>query len=167
MLAVATAAGAVLAAALIPLAGAPAAGADPAAVGDAVTADQFSDLLTGEGTQADQAVDNFYQGIANFFAPEAMGNAATADLLGMSTGEGTQADQAVDNFLQGIANFFPPEVDEGGIFDPDAGFCGTLFSCLPEAPGDQMIDSLYLAINTAFQPEGPIDVFLQSLLGIA
>src|SRR5246127_3658209 len=104
------AAGAVLAGALITLAAAPTAGADPAAVGNAVTADQFSDLFTGEGTQADQAVDNFYQGIADFFSPEATGNMVTADQFSdLLTGEGTQADRAVDNLYQGIADFFSPE----------------------------------------------------------
>jgi hypothetical protein len=105
-----TAAGGFLAAGLTSLSTLPVAHADPAAVGAAVTADQFSDLLTAEGTQADNAVDNFYQGIANFFAPEAMGNAVTADQFSdLLTGEGTQADNAVDNFYQGIANFFAPE----------------------------------------------------------
>lgn len=102
--------GAFVGGALITLAGAPTAAGDPAAVGAAVTADQFSDLFTGEGTLADHAVDNFYQAIANFFSPEAVGNAVTADQFSdLLTGEGTPADNAVDNFYQGIANFFSPE----------------------------------------------------------
>jgi hypothetical protein len=108
VLGVSTAAGTALAAALTTLASVPTAGADPAAAG--VTADQFSDLLTGEGTPADNAVDNFYQGIANFFAPEAVGNGVTADQFSdLLTGEGTPADNAVDNFYQVIADFFAPE----------------------------------------------------------
>ncbi|HEY9303886.1 MAG TPA: hypothetical protein VIO95_06315, partial [Mycobacterium sp.] len=94
------------------LANAPTASADDgiaAAVGNAATADQFSDLFTGEGTQADRAVDNFYQGIANFFSPEATTGTLTADQFSDPfTGEGTAADQAVDNFYQSIANFFAP-----------------------------------------------------------
>ena len=113
------AAGAVLAGALITLAAAPTAGADPAAVGNAVTADQFSDLLTGEGTQADHAVDNFYQGIANFFSPEAMGNAVTADLFSdLLTGEGTMADQTVDAIYQGISTAFQVEGPIDVFLDP-------------------------------------------------
>ena len=155
--------GAALAGALITLAAAPTAGADPAAVGSVVTADQFSDLLTGEGTQADQAVDNLYQGIANFFSPEAAGNAATADLLGMSTGEGSLADQAVDNFYQGIADFFSPEAT-GNMVTADQ------FSDLLTGEGtlaDQMLDGLYQSISMAFAPEGPVDVFFDSLFGVA
>jgi hypothetical protein len=73
---------------------------------------------------ADQAVDNFYQGIANFFSPEAMGNAVTADQFSdLLTGEGTMADQTVDAIYQGI--------------------------------------------SMAFQTEGPIDVFLDSLFGVS
>ena len=63
-----------MAGALITLAAAPTAGADPAAVGNAVTADQFSDLFTAEGTQADGADDNFYQGSLTYLSPEATGN---------------------------------------------------------------------------------------------
>jgi hypothetical protein len=117
---VGTAAGGLLAGALITLATAPTAGADetPMLVGNAVTADQFSDLFTGEGTQADQAVDNFYQGIANFFAPEAAGNAVTADLFSdLFTGEGTQADQMVDSIYQTISLAFQPEGPIDGFLD--------------------------------------------------
>jgi hypothetical protein len=71
MLAVATAAGAVLAAALIPVATAPTAGADTptdqfldvllgGAPGDEGGGFDFSDLFTGEGTAFDQLVDGFY-----------------------------------------------------------------------------------------------------------
>jgi hypothetical protein len=71
-----------------------------------------SRISSREGTRADQAVDKFYQEIANFFAPEADGNALTADHFSdLFTGEGTRADQAVDKFYQGIANFFAPEAD--------------------------------------------------------
>jgi hypothetical protein len=122
------AAGGLFAGALITLGTAPTAGADETAlaVGNAVTADQFSDLLTGEGTQADQAVDNFYQGIANFFAPEAMGsNAVTADLFSdMLTGEGTQADQMLDGIYQTISMAFQPE-------GPIDGFLDSLFGVSP------------------------------------
>ena len=78
------AAGAVLAGALITLAAAPTAGADPAAVGNAVTADQFSDLLTGEGTMADQMVDALYQGISAAFQPEGPIDVFLDPLLGIS-----------------------------------------------------------------------------------
>jgi hypothetical protein len=78
------AAGALFAGALITLAGAPTAGADPAAVGSAVTADQFSDMLTGEGTLADQMVDNFYQGISMAFQPEGPIDVFLDPLFGVS-----------------------------------------------------------------------------------
>jgi hypothetical protein len=194
--------GAVFAGALMSLAMASTAGADPnGAVGAAVTADQFSDLFTGEGTQADQAVDNFYQGIANFFAPEAEGTAFTADRFSdLFTGEGTQADRAVDNFYQGIANFFAAEpmgsagaqaavvlTGEGNpldqavdnvyqsianFFAPEAAgnvFTADAFSDLFTGEGtmaDQMVDNMYQMISSAFAPEGPIDMFLDPLLGI-
>ena len=117
--------GAALAGALITLAAAPTAGADPAAVGSAVTADQFSDLLTGEGTQADQAVDNFYQGIANFFSPEATGNMVTADQFSdLLTGEGTLADQMLDGLYQSISMAFAPEGPVDVFFDSLFGVAG-------------------------------------------
>ena len=119
------AAGAVLAGALITLGAAPIAGADPAALGNAVTADQFSDLLTGEGTQADQAVDNFYQGIANFFSPEATGNMLTADQFSdLLTGEGTLADQMLDGLYQSISTAFAPEGPVDVFFDSLFGVAG-------------------------------------------
>lgn len=93
------AAGAVLAGALIPLLISPAAGAD-------------------EGTAGDTAVDNFYQQIANFFAPEATGNMVTADQFSdMLTGEGTLADQMVDGLYQSISTAFAAEGPVDGFFD--------------------------------------------------
>jgi hypothetical protein len=155
-------AGAVFAGALMSLATASTAGADPiGAAGAAVTADQFSDLFTREGTQADRAVDNFYQGIANFFAPESMGSAA-AQAAGVLTGEGNPLDQAVDNFYQGVANFFNPEAVSNTLtidqFSDMLAGEGTM--------ADQMVDNMYQMISTAFAPEGPIDMFLDPLLGI-
>jgi hypothetical protein len=185
---VGTAAGALFAGALITLATAPTAGAEPSnpadqavdnfyqgianfyspeAGGNAFTADQFSDLFTVEGTQADQAVDNFYQGTANFFAPETGGADQFSDMF---TGEGTggmltgaQFDQAVDNSLQGIANFFSPEA-LGNTVTAD------MFSDMLTGEGtmaDQMVDNFYQGISMALQPEGPIDVFVDSLLGVS
>jgi hypothetical protein len=100
-----TGAGALFAGALITLITAPTAGAEPS-------------------NPVDQAVDNLYQGIANYFSPEAMGNAVTADMFSdMFTGEGTLADQMVDNLYQGI--------------------------------------------SMALQPEGPVDMFVDSMLGLS
>jgi hypothetical protein len=98
----------------------------------------------------------------------AVGAAFAAALIGLANApvagaEGGALDTAVDNFLQGIANVFPPEFNEGSLGDPDA-FCLTFFTCMDN---DQMIDSLYQAINTDFQPEGPIDNFFDQLLGTA
>jgi hypothetical protein len=98
----------------------------------------------------------------------AIGAALAAALIGLATApaagaEGSAVDTAWDNFLQGIANAFAPEVPEGTLLDPDA-FCLTLLTCT-EPPGDQMIDAFYLTVNTAFQPEGPIDAFFDQLLG--
>ena len=119
------AAGALCAGALITLADAPTAGADPAAVGNAVTADQFSDLFTGDGTRADQMVDNFYQGIANFFSPEATGNMLTADQFSdLLTGEGTLADQMLDGLYQSISTAFAPEGPVDVFFDSLFGVAG-------------------------------------------
>jgi hypothetical protein len=96
------------------------------------------------------------------------GAAFAAALIGLANApvagaEGSAVDTAFDNFLQGIANIFAPEVPEDSLFDPDA-FCGTLLSCY-EPPSDQMLDAFYLTVNTAFQPEGPIDAFFDQLLG--
>ena len=106
-----TAAGAFLAAGLTSWATLPVAHADPAAVGNAVTADQFSDLLTGEGTPADNAVDNFYQAIANFFAPEAAGNADDT-----SPGVDTDFITATDPLLKMLG------VTDVGAADPSDGY---------------------------------------------
>jgi hypothetical protein len=98
----------------------------------------------------------------------AVGAAFAAALIGLANApvagaEGDAVDTAVDNFLQGIANSFAPEINEGSLGDPDA-FCLTFFTC---TDNDQMIDSLYQAVNTDFQPEGPIDNFFDQLLGTA
>ena len=181
---VGTGAGGLLAGVLITLATAPTAGAEPSnpadqavdnfyqgianffspeAMGNAVTADQFSDLFTGEGNQADKMVDNFYQGIANFFAPE---TGAADQFSDMFTGEGAgaaQFDQAVDSSLQGIANFFAPEAGGNAV-------TADMFSDMLTGEGtlaDQMVDNFYQGISMAFQPEGPVDVFLDSLLGVS
>jgi hypothetical protein len=77
LLAVATAAGAVLAAALIPVATAPTAGADTPIdqfqdllIGEAPGGEggliDFSDLFTGEGTAFDQLFDGFYAQMDQF-----------------------------------------------------------------------------------------------------
>jgi hypothetical protein len=96
----------------------------------------------------------------------ATGAALAAALIGLANApvagaEGSAVDTAVDNFLQGIANSFAPEVNEGIWADPDA-LCLTLLTCT-EPPGDQMIDAFYQAVNTAFQPEGPIDGYFDQL----
>ena len=171
------AAGAVLAGAVIPLLISPAASAD-------------------EGTLGDTAVDNFYQQISNFFAPEATGNMVTADQLSdMLTGEGTPADHMVDAFYQQLSTAFAPEGPIDSFFDGngaqglDAALdnqyqaIANFFS--PEAIGnvmtadqfsdmltgegtmaDQMADGLYQSISTAFAAEGPIDGFFDMLFGI-
>lgn len=172
------AAGAAFAATLIGLANAPVAGAD-------------------EGSLADTLVDDLYQGIANFFTPEAGGNAFTADYFqDILTGEGTPADQLFDGFnklevtafqpeglvdnlfdgqegqgldtvvdddLQAIANFFAPEAT-GNMVTADQ------FSDLFTGEGtaaNQLFDAFYAAINTAFQPEGLIDGFFDQMWTVA
>jgi hypothetical protein len=171
------AAGAVLAGALIPLLISPAAGAD-------------------EGTVGDTAVDNFYQQIANFFAPEATGNVLTADQFSdMLTGEGTPADHMVDAFYQQLSTAFAPEGQVDAFFDGNGaqGLDAALDSqyqaianfFAPEAAGnmltadqfsdmftgegtvaDQMVDAMYQSISTAFAAEGPVDSFFDMLFGI-
>src|ERR1700730_3936298 len=181
---VGTGAGGLLAGVLITLVTAPTAGAEPSnpadqavdnfyqgianvfspeAMGNAVTADQFSDLFTGEGTQADKMVDNFYQGIANFFAPETGGADQFSDMFTGQGGGAAQFDQAVDSSLQGIANFFAPEAGGNAV-------TADMFSDMLTGEGtlaDQMVDNFYQGISMAFQPEGPGDVFLDSLLGVS
>jgi hypothetical protein len=174
---VGVAAGAVLAGALIPLLISPAAGAD-------------------EGTAGDTAVDNFYQQIANFFAPEATGNMVTADQFSdMLTGEGTPADHMVDAFYQQLSTAFAPEGQVDAFFDGNGGqgldaaldsqYQAIANFFAPEATGnmvtadqfsdmltgegtlaDQMVDGLYQSISTAFAPEGPVDGFFDMLFGI-
>jgi hypothetical protein len=172
------AAGAVLAGALIPLLTSPAAGAD-------------------EGTVGDTFVDNSYQAIANFFAPEAAGNMVTADQFSdLLTGEGTPADHMVDTFYQQLSTGFAPEGQVDAFFDgTDAkgldAFLDSQYQAIadfftPEATGnmltadqfsdmltgegtlaDQMLDGLYQSISTAFAPEGPVDVLFDSLFNVA
>jgi hypothetical protein len=55
----------------------------PEAVGNMLTADQISDLFTGEGTMADQMVDNMYQMISTAFAPEGPVDMFFDSLLGL------------------------------------------------------------------------------------
>jgi hypothetical protein len=166
-----------LAGALIPLLISPAAGAD-------------------EGTAGDTAVDNFYQQIANFFAPEATGNMVTADQFSdMVTGEGTPADHIVDAFYQQISTPFAPEGQIDVFFDGNGGqgldaaldsqYQAIANFFAPEATGnmvtadqfsdmltgegtlaDQMVDGLYQSISTAFAAEGPVDGFFDMLFGI-
>jgi hypothetical protein len=82
-------------------------------------------MSTGGGNLADQAVDNFYQGIANFFSPEAAGNMVTADQFSdMLTGEGTMADQMVDGLYQTISTAFAPEGPVDVFFDSLFGVAG-------------------------------------------
>jgi hypothetical protein len=88
--------------------------------------------------------------------------AAVASTPGVACAEGSAVDTAWDNFLQGIANSFAPEVNEHVFGDPDAFCFPALLSCA-EAPGDQMFDAFYQTVNTAFQPEGPIDNFFDQL----
>lgn len=163
--------GAAFAAALIGLANAPVAGAD-------------------EGSVADTAVDDLYQALANFFAPEGAGFSADhySDRL---TGEGTALDKLVDGFYQLEVKAFQPEGPIDALFDGREGkgldvaidnhlqaianfFTpeGTAdhFSDLLFAEGthaDQMIDAFDTAINTAFQPEGLIDGFLDQMWTVA
>jgi hypothetical protein len=68
-------------------------------------------LFDGNGAQGlDAALDGQYQAIANFFAPEAIGNMVTADQFSdMLTGEGTLADQMVDGLYQSISMAFAAE----------------------------------------------------------
>lgn len=167
------AAGAAFTAALIGLANAPMAGAD-------------------EGSVADTLVDGLYQGIANFFAPEAGGNLLTADYFqDVLTGEGTPADQLFDAFNQLEVAAFQPEGLIDGLFDGvegqgldvpvDNGLGAIANVFAPEGPADQfsdlftgegtaadqIFDSLYSAINTAFQPEGLIDGFFDQMWTVA
>jgi hypothetical protein len=185
-------AGALFAGALITLVTAPTAGAEPSnpvdqavdhlyqgianyfspeAMGNAVTADQFSDLFTGEGTQADKAVDNLYQGIANFFAPETGPADQFSDMFtgdgaggaGTLTGSLVQFDKMIDSFDQGIANFFSPEAMGNAV-------TADMFSDMFTGEGtlaDQMVDNLYQGISMALQPEGPVDMFVDSMLGLS
>ncbi len=163
--------GAAFAAALIGLANAPVAGADEGSVADTlvddlyqslanffspegagITADHFSDRLTGEGTAADKLVDGFYQLEVKAFQPE-----GPIDAL-FDGKEGHGLDVVVDDELHAIANFFTPE----GAADH---FSDLLFAEGTHA--DQMIDAFDSAINTAFQPEGLIDGFFDQMWTVA
>lgn len=63
-------------------------------------------------------MDNFYQSIANFFAPEDTGNMVTADQFSdMFMGEGTMADQLLDGLYQTISTAFAPEGPVDVFFD--------------------------------------------------
>ena len=96
----------------------------PEAAGSAATADLLG-MSTGEGSLADQAVDNFYQGIADFFSPEATGNMVTADQFSdLLTGEGTLADQMLDGLYQSISMAFAPEGPVDVFFDSLFGVAG-------------------------------------------
>lgn len=169
----AMAAGGAFAAALMGLADPPVAGAD-------------------EGSLADTLVDDLYQGIGNFFTPEAEGNVFTADYFqDLLTGEGTPADQIFDAFNQLETTAFQPEglIDE--LFDGEEGqgldvavdndlqAIANLFA--PEGPvdqfsdlftgdgtaADQIFDGFYAAVNMAFQPEGLIDGFFDQMWTVA
>jgi hypothetical protein len=75
-----------------------------------------------EGSPLDQMIDNSYQAIANFWAPEAGTNVFTADMFSdLFTGEGNAADQMVDNLYQMIATAFAPEGSIDVFLDPLLG----------------------------------------------
>ena len=140
----------------------------PEATGNTVTADQFSDMLTGEGTPADHMVDAFYQQLSTAFAPEGPidaffdGNGANG-AQGLFDGNGAQGlDAALDSQYQAISNFFAPEA-VGNMVTADQ------FSDMLTGEGtlaDQMVDGLYQSISMAFAAEGPVDSFVDMLFGI-
>lgn len=71
-------------------------------------------------------------------------------------------DQAVDTLYLDIANFFSPEPAPNAFAIDNVT---DLFA--PEGTQlDQAFDGFYQDVNTAFQPEGPIDMFIESVLGL-
>lgn len=63
-----------------------------------------------EDTPLDEAVDNSFQDIANFFNPEPPANVFAIDNFSdLLAPEGTPIDQMIDAFYQSISTVFQPE----------------------------------------------------------